>query len=126
MSSNIKGCSEIISFLDYYTHKQGINVVKNKVNGIFGGTGVNYTYQSDNGLVKVSCNHGMDTMFRLFTNIGVNYLGSFKSIGNSVGSEGSKVAALSMSYIDENGKFTAKMLVNTIEMQLPLPIHVKY
>lgn len=61
-------------------------------------------------------------MFRLFTTVGVKYIGSVKSIGNSVVSEGYRVGALSITPIASDGTFTVNRIFDKVTMQLPLPL----
>jgi hypothetical protein len=101
------------------------NIISQQTVGPFGGKRMSYTIPTDTGPVKVRCNNGVDTFFKVFSPLEVMFVGSVQgSIGANTGnisSEGSNFLATQISKVDEYGHCKVSTLFTTADITLPVP-----
>ena len=112
-------CSEINNFYKCFTDIK-FGMLANNTIGPFGGVTNTYTFQSKTGLVKVQCDSGINTL--TFSNIKILLLGSVKSSGESISSEGTGFNARKISRIENNGTASIKTLFFNGNITFPIPI----
>lgn len=93
--------SELDEFYQCFVNDPKYDILFNKVVGPFGGVVRSYTFNSNNVMIKVICDKGINTLG--YSSINVKLLGTVRSVCERITSEGSSFLTAGIT-IDNGGK----------------------
>ena len=115
----IKMCSELDEFYQCFVNDLKYDILFNKIIGPFGGVARSYTFNSNNGMIKVVCDKGVNTLG--YSSISIKLLGTVRSVGEHITSEGSSFLTSGMT-IDKDGNSRMHNPLSISEYNFPTPI----
>ena len=119
-------CQRIVDFYERFAKDEKyVDMISHQTTGPFGGQRISYTFPTNIGTVKVKCDCGINTL-RIFHPLEILLVGSVKGTftdsGGTIGSEGSKWAAIDISDVSQSGECSVKTLFSSGTIKLPVPL----